>query len=366
MSFLKYLLAIVVGIGILYFFLRNEPVPETGFTEIKVRNSGNIDFSLAESFELNPSVQVTSQTNHERIIHEFKYYSKQNFYMEAIRPLVHSTNVKVKDGFFYLLDNDKTFKKFDTNFEYISTTGLGRGRGPGEVQLATDFNILNDKTIVTACPVSMKVVSYDLHSDNFEEYIVKNATRAILVDETVYYSAFLSDYFLYKYDIESDHYVGIFNLLENQIQSINALNSFSAYSEDFNKWCFAFIYTGFVMCLDVQTNEPMVAETMSMPGYLPFKYAANGSMTVVSEYLPSSDISIYKDKVVLLSGHINENDTNISTVFDVFDINSLQYVSSFSIPGNYLRFDIEENLLLAHNREEDYLTLFRFADVLGD
>lgn len=366
MEYLKYILAFIVGIGFLYLFLRHEPIHETAFSEIKVRNSGHLDHSLAEYLVLNSFVQTIPQVDKERAIYELEYELKQNFYIEDISPLVHFTNIKIKDGFFYLLDNDKTFKKFDTDFEYISTIGLGRGRGPGEVQLATDFTILNDNTIVTACPASMKVVSYDLHSGSFEEFIVKNATNAILVDETVYYSAFLSDYFLYKYDTESDDYVGIFNLLENHIQSINALNSFSAYSEDYNKWCFAFIYAGFLMCLDVETDEPMVTETMTKPGYLPFKYAANGSMTVVSEYLPSSDISIYKDKVVLLSGHINENDTNISTVFDIFDINSLQYVSSFSIPGNYLRFDIEENLLLAHNREEDYLTLFRFADVLGD
>jgi len=325
-----------------------------------VNRVNNFDPSIIEDgirMEVHDNVDIIRQTQLSRKEIGLNVEHIQTVYLDTLNGLNYSTNIKCLEGQIIAFDQDKKFKLFDTDFKHIRSIGKGVGRGPGEIHLGIDYSVFEDK-VVTTCPVTMKVVAYSLVSDDFLEYNVRNATSGIMTHNKVLYSSFMNPYFIYTYNPATDEESGIFKLLKNQEQSLNALNSFTAYSVTYNKWCFAFLYVGYFLCIDTADETPKVAQTLNLSGYLPYKVLAIGGYTITSEFVVSSDISIYDNSIVLLSGFMTDRSGNEYTVLDFYNLDTMLYSGSMFVPGRFIRFHICENMLIAHDRQKNSLSLY--------
>lgn len=266
---------------------------------------------------------------------------------ELINPMM----IKVKGKHFFVSDfGDMKIKVFDFEGKLIDEVGNGQGRGPGELNHIVDFYISGD-SVWAVDGSQMKISLYSLSEGYIESFYVKfNAMRIIPRKEHNLYT-FLSigrDSLFQTVDKTGNIVDSFGSLIENQLRNSMSLDGWLL------KLNLGFIYVpihaSFIYYFD-QNNK--IERVMSRPDGLGFAQTIERSTGNQRRLMaPTSNIeasSIGSNGSFLYinmkaNSDLEEVEKGYS-VIDRYDLNSGEYINSFSLPFGSRQVQIKEHRL---------------------
>jgi hypothetical protein len=250
------------------------------------------------------------------------------------RPMAVTTDQR---GNIYVLDfDDRAVKKFSTEGKYVMTFGYGKGKGPGEFSNPTDFDLGPDGSVWVCDPINGYVTVFNEHGRVEKTIRLENETPlriAVWDDGSFVVTPAQSGKYLFSaYDRRGDLRKRFGNLFQNQAQIEIAIDG--RLSKGREHLVYAFYRVGLFVIYEQRSTTPAVfAQTINYRGFpeiVRFK-VGDSQVTRVDRKAPYAmlSLSIVGDEIHILIGDDGERN---KSVFDVYDLKTGMYRSSYNVP----------------------------------
>ncbi|RNC84484.1 MAG: 6-bladed beta-propeller [Balneola sp.] len=255
-----------------------------------------------------------------------------------------------KEGYIYILDfSDMRIYRFDQEWNLISIIGNGKGRGPGEALLITDF-FVDSNFIWVVDSRQFKILKFDLNGNLVDELNSKiHPLRIFSNDESIFYLSLGDELLFSKINIENglEKRFGQFPELEAKSSILYDGQITGGKTNDF--YYLPFYYSKLYKFSGTEANR---IQTIHLPDAQdkPELKIESGSTRITApkeERINNTGIDVYNGKVFVATydkGVWNgEKYVEEWKLFlDVYDEESGEYLQSYRVPGFFHNFALGE------------------------
>jgi hypothetical protein len=274
--------------------------------------------------------------------------------------------IRENDGIIYILDySDFTFYVYHTNGEFQKQIEIERGRGPGEVQHITDFDICKNKLWIVDSE-NLMIHSYSVETGGYlESYPADNRpSRIACLEDGLIIQWSQSEYLFSKFDYEGNLIIEFGEIIEDQTQ-----NMFSVHGNIQSNGKDRFVYIPFYASLIYHFNgEGELIQVIQTPDGLEFPVTRSEErIRYAPEHIYMRDGVIDKNNnlyVYTVLPADKNGEGKQEALIDKFNLTSGEYSSSVQLPFVHLSvlFNSDEFIIYSLNGLEGESFIHQFEN----
>jgi hypothetical protein len=270
---------------------------------------------------------------------------------------------RINKNFTYVNDfADFTIYEYDSEGNQKRKLSTTRGRGPGEIQHLTDFDVKDD-TIWIADSQSMRVTSYSLQTGEYiDNYSLENRPMRVTVLEDGFVVLWLgADKLFSKFDFQGNEIHHFGEIIEDQILHQLSMDG-TIRSNGQDRFVYIPFYASLIYHFDSKGNKINI---LKAPDGINFpSVRRDGPTTFAPDFSFMRDGFIDEDDnlyvYVTLPDEISQNDQDNDypeSYIDKYSLNSAQYVSSLRMYEHFssVMYNPYKNTIYASDYETSFL-----------
>ncbi|HLR90263.1 MAG TPA: 6-bladed beta-propeller [Balneolaceae bacterium] len=271
--------------------------------------------------------------------------------------------IRINSNFTYVNDfADFTIYEYDSEGNQKRKLTTTRGRGPGEIQHLTDFEVKND-TIWIADSQSMRVTSYSLSTGEYiDNYSLESRPMRVTVLEDGFVVLWLGAEKLFsKFDFQGNEIHHFGEIIEDQILHQLSMDG-TIRSNGQDRFVYIPFYASLIYHFDSEGNKINI---LKAPDGVNFpSVRRDGPTTFAPDFLFMRDGFIDEDDnlyvYVTLPDEISQNDQDNNypeSYIDKYSLSSAEYVNSFRMHEHFssVMYNPYENIIYASDFEKSFL-----------
>ena len=270
-----------------------------------------------------------------------RIWVEQEFEQVALRfpiyeALYNPQQMKLQNDNIYIVDfGDMRIKRFSVDGALLSTIGLGRGQGPGELGNITDFYV-RDSVVWVADPQTRSISKFGIDGTYRSRFPVENPMLRITgLQEHLVLMAMMSLDLFHQVDTTGEVVKTFGELVMDQTRNALALDGAFVPVDD-GGFIYALFDASYLYHYDASGTLKKVVQTIDRIPFPTIESAETG--TGFASFAPSSDIiinnaSIHKGILYLHSKFVKKKiESGHLSVLDRYDVQTGSYISSTRLP----------------------------------
>lgn len=251
--------------------------------------------------------------------------------------LLNGMAIKRDGNHLYISDyGDMKVKKFSLDGRFVDSFG-GKGRGPGEFQQVTDFDITESGRLYVIDSKKMEMLVFDSESMEIitEHKLETKPYRMAIVDDHIIIEATVAEKLFGRYNFEGTLKSRFGEIMDNQEKNAASVSGDIYATDNDTGFVYAPIYASYLFQFSGEGNRTL---TTKGPDRIPFKETvqqARGDMRLVmpprTEF-ETIDLKIFGNRVYDLLENKGEDNDLPQTFMDIYDLKSGGYLHSVALP----------------------------------
>lgn len=294
---------------------------------------------------------------------KIKEHNLQFGFLNDTSKIYSPAQVRIDKEYLYVNDfSDFTIYKYDLMGNLINTVETIRGRGPGEVQHITDFDVRND-TLWIVDSQSMRAISYSVDTgENIHNYILEHRPNRIACLSDGFVVQWMgADSLFSKFDYNGNEIAQFGDIIENQYQHPISLDGTIRSNKDDR-----FVYIPFYASLIYHyTSNGDLINILKAPDGVQFPAARReGATTFAPDFSfmrdgyidPNDNLYVYT-RVPRTDNENSEVDQSKVSYLDKYDLTKADYVESILLEAHFtsLMYHPNAKVIYATDMEKIYV-----------
>ncbi len=244
--------------------------------------------------------------------------------------------IEIRYGYIYVFDfNIPAVLKYSLSGNFQQKFGNGKGRGPGEFQSPTDFDVLNNGHVFVTDGTNNMISLFDSKGRLLRSIKTNGAPVRIAAFNDSQYFVRLSGIGNLFYKFNNNKPVKSFGLFTKEQSSYSWPEDISLTCNDGKTVYGAFFHGGYIVCYDAEGNQLYFVQTIDRFSFpkLNLEHFSEGTKhltyTSISRSTPVSaiDISCSNDTLFVFAGQASKEAKGV--VIDAYSSKDGKYIYSF-------------------------------------
>jgi hypothetical protein len=312
--------------------------------------------------EAEPNFLQTLDENPESFERDISDISYQTSILADTTSIFQPAQIRINNNLTYVNDfANFTIYEYDHEGNQKRKLTTTRGRGPGEVQHLTDFDV-KENTIWIADSQSMRVTSYSLTTGAYiDNYSLENRPMRVIVLEDGFVVLWLgADKLFSKFDFQGNEIHHFGEIIEDQMLHQLSMDG-TIRSNGLDRFVYIPFYASLIYHFDSNGNKINI---LKAPDGINFpSVRRDGPTTFAPDFSFMRDGFIDEDDnlyvYVTLPDEISQNDQNNypESYIDKYSLNSAEYINSLRMNEHFssVMYNPHKNTIYASDYEKSFL-----------